>query len=66
MKITKAEMVRTLIDEAVNPDWKGKKAEQERINWEKELKKKTRAELKADYDSAMEAVNARALGRNIW
>ena len=56
-RLLKKDMVSVLVNEAVNPNWRGHKADDERTAWEKELRKKTWKELKAYYD----AVNKREM-----
>lgn len=60
-KVTKKEMIETIINNAVNSNWKGSRADDERIQWEKELKKKTHSELKKDFD----IINERDFDYNI-
>ena len=47
----KSEIIEKLINITVNPNWEGKRATQERIDWRKELEKKSKKELLIDLEN---------------
>ena len=48
-RITKKEMIDVLVNESVNPNWRGAKASDERTAWKKELMKRKWSDLYTDY-----------------